>query len=66
MRARCSVARSADPSEYLVARGYGYERIDGNVSGIERQKRVDSFNAPDAKQFVFLLRFTHRSATAAA
>ena len=38
-------------------RGYLYERIDGNVTGIERQKRVDSFNAPDAKQFVFLLRF---------
>jgi chromodomain-helicase-DNA-binding protein 4 len=40
----------------MVVRGFLYERIDGGVTGSERQKRVDSFNAPDAKQFAFLLR----------
>ena len=45
-------------SEYIQLRGFGYERIDGNVTGLDRQKRVDSFNAPDAKQFIFLLRFS--------
>ncbi len=41
--------------DYMHLRGYLYERIDGSVTGPVRQERIDSFNAPDAKQFCFLL-----------
>mmetsp|Transcript_27904 Transcript_27904/g.44730 ORF Transcript_27904/g.44730 Transcript_27904/m.44730 type:complete len:1362 (-) Transcript_27904:126-4211(-) len=37
------------------ARKYGLERIDGNVSGNERQKAIDRFCDPNAQSFVFLL-----------
>lgn len=35
--------------------GYAYERIDGSITGQVRQNAIDRFNAPGAKQFVFLL-----------
>ncbi|KAI6200928.1 hypothetical protein M3Y96_00786800 [Aphelenchoides besseyi] len=35
--------------------GYRYERIDGSITGQSRQDAIDRFNAPGAKQFVFLL-----------
>ncbi|KAI6170672.1 hypothetical protein M3Y97_01127400 [Aphelenchoides bicaudatus] len=35
--------------------GYPYERIDGSITGQLRQDAIDRFNAPGAKQFVFLL-----------
>ncbi|KAI6178175.1 hypothetical protein M3Y98_00472300 [Aphelenchoides besseyi] len=35
--------------------GYRYERIDGSITGQLRQEAIDRFNAPNAKQFVFLL-----------
>ncbi len=38
--------------EYLE---YKYERIDGNVTGPERQQSIDRFNNPNSQQFVFLL-----------
>eukprot|EP00051_Salpingoeca_urceolata_P019520 m.285948 g.285948 ORF g.285948 m.285948 type:complete len:1583 (+) comp19435_c1_seq19:182-4930(+) len=41
--------------EYVTCRGFGYERIDGSVTGADRQERIDRFNAPDAEQFIFLL-----------
>ena len=34
---------------------WSYERIDGNISGAERQIRIDRFNAPNSKRFCFLL-----------
>ena len=34
---------------------YKYERIDGNITGSDRQDAIDRFNAPNAPQFVFLL-----------
>lgn len=41
-----------DFCEYL---GYKYERIDGGITGNDRQDAIDRFNAPGAQQFVFLL-----------
>ncbi|CAJ0919814.1 unnamed protein product, partial [Mesorhabditis belari] len=34
---------------------YKYERIDGSITGQQRQDAIDRFNAPGALQFVFLL-----------
>lgn len=42
-------------SDYLVYKGYRFQRIDGNIRGDERQKAIDSFNSPDSQDFVFLL-----------
>ncbi|CAI8044830.1 Chromodomain-helicase-DNA-binding protein 5, partial [Geodia barretti] len=41
--------------DFLEYLGYHFERIDGNVTGPERQQSIDRFNAPGATQFVFLL-----------
>ena len=30
--------------DYLVAKGYGYERLDGSTANSERQHRIDRFN----------------------
>ena len=38
-----------------VLQKWSYERIDGNISGAERQIRIDRFNAPNSKRFCFLL-----------
>uniref|UniRef100_A0A915M2R6 Uncharacterized protein n=1 Tax=Meloidogyne javanica TaxID=6303 RepID=A0A915M2R6_MELJA len=35
--------------------GYKYERIDGSITGQNRQDAIDRFNAAGAQQFVFLL-----------
>ncbi len=34
---------------------WGYERIDGKINGVERQVRIDRFNAPTSTKFCFLL-----------
>ena len=41
--------------EWLSARQWGYQRIDGSVGGAERQSRIDQFNRRPADNFVFLL-----------
>ena len=41
--------------EWLTARQWGYQRIDGSVGGAERQSRIDQFNRRPADNFVFLL-----------
>jgi len=41
--------------DFLEYLGYQFERIDGSVTGLERQQSIDRFNAPGAPQFVFLL-----------
>lgn len=33
----------------------GYKRLDGTVGSLEKQKRIDEFNAPDSPLFAFLL-----------
>ena len=32
-----------------------YQRLDGTVSGLQKQKRIDAFNAPESPLFAFLL-----------
>merc|ERR1719262_1155208 len=41
--------------DYLIHKGYAYERIDGSKRGNERQQAIDRFSAPDSDRFVFLL-----------
>ena len=41
--------------DYLLYRGYSFQRLDGGVRAKDRQDAIDSFNSPDSKDFVFLL-----------
>ncbi|CAG9761101.1 unnamed protein product [Ceutorhynchus assimilis] len=41
--------------DFLDGEGYKYERIDGAITGGQRQEAIDRFNAPGAVQFAFLL-----------
>lgn len=41
--------------DFLDGCGYKFERIDGAITGNQRQEAIDRFNAPGAQQFVFLL-----------
>ncbi|XP_066145603.1 chromodomain-helicase-DNA-binding protein Mi-2 homolog isoform X2 [Euwallacea fornicatus] len=41
--------------DFLDGEGYKYERIDGAITGSQRQEAIDRFNAPGAVQFAFLL-----------
>lgn len=41
--------------EWLNARRWGFQRIDGSVSSTERQSRIDQFNRRPEDNFVFLL-----------
>eukprot|EP01018_Ginkgo_biloba_P007663 Gb_18673 [translate_table: standard] len=41
--------------DYLSYKKWSYERIDGKISGVERQIRIDRFNAPNSTKFCFIL-----------
>lgn len=41
--------------DFLYGLGLPFERLDGNVGSLEKQKRIDAFNAPDSELFAFLL-----------
>jgi len=41
--------------DFLEGEEYKYGRIDGDVTGSQRQDAIDRFNAPGSQQFVFLL-----------
>lgn len=41
--------------DYLTYKKWNYERIDGRISGAERQIRIDRFNAKNSTRFCFLL-----------
>lgn len=41
--------------DWLTFKKWSYERIDGTISGADRQIRIDNFNAPNSKRFCFLL-----------
>eukprot|EP01083_Nonionella_stella_P000951 2726_1 len=41
--------------DYVNFREYVYERIDGNVTGSNRQESIDRFNEEDSDRFIFLL-----------
>lgn len=42
-------------SDYMSARGYIFQRLDGTVSSDLRKKAISHFNAPDSPDFAFLL-----------
>lgn len=41
--------------DFLNGLGYGYRRLDGQIGSLEKQRRIDAFNAPDSELFAFLL-----------
>ncbi|KAI5927437.1 PHD/FYVE-zinc-finger like domain-containing protein [Camillea tinctor] len=41
--------------DFLTGIGLLHERIDGSLSALEKQKRIDAFNAPDSPLFAMLL-----------
>lgn len=41
--------------DFLNGLGLKFHRLDGDVSTMDRQKRIDEFNAPDSDYFAFLL-----------
>ncbi|KAG9294994.1 hypothetical protein G9A89_017788 [Geosiphon pyriformis] len=41
--------------DFVIKEGWKYVRLDGDISGDERQDRIDSFQADDSNIFIFLL-----------
>lgn len=41
--------------DFLDGLGMMHRRLDGTISALEKQKRIDEFNAPDSPYFAFLL-----------
>ncbi|KAM3511395.1 hypothetical protein MY11210_004945 [Beauveria gryllotalpidicola] len=41
--------------DFLIGIGLDYRRLDGGMSSLEKQKRIDAFNQPDSPLFAFLL-----------
>ncbi|KAI9048486.1 hypothetical protein LZ554_007320 [Drepanopeziza brunnea f. sp. 'monogermtubi'] len=41
--------------DFLNGLGLPFQRLDGTVGSLEKQRRIDAFNAPDSELFAFLL-----------
>jgi len=41
--------------DFLDGLGFQHRRIDGTINSMEKQKRIDEFNAPNSPYFAFLL-----------
>ena len=41
--------------DFLDGLGLFYQRLDGSLNSLQKQKRIDEFNAPDSTLFAFLL-----------
>ena len=41
--------------DFLDFLGLRYQRLDGKINALEKQRRIDDFNATDSKLFAFLL-----------
>jgi chromodomain-helicase-DNA-binding protein 4 len=41
--------------DFLDGLGLEFQRLDGNIGTLEKQKRIDHFNKPDSTDFAFLL-----------
>ena len=41
--------------DFLDGLGLLHQRLDGSMSSLEKQRRIDEFNAPDSNLFAFLL-----------
>lgn len=41
--------------DFLDGLGFLYQRLDGSMGSLQKQKRIDEFNAPNSSLFAFLL-----------
>lgn len=41
--------------DYMFIKGYQFQRLDGTIPSAQRKISIDHFNAPDSKDFAFLL-----------
>lgn len=41
--------------DYMSIKGYQFQRLDGGIPSAQRKISIDHFNAPDSKDFAFLL-----------
>ncbi|KAK5987266.1 Chromatin remodeling factor mit1 [Cladobotryum mycophilum] len=41
--------------DFLAGMGYEYRRLDGQISSLEKQRRIDAYNEPGSGIFAFLL-----------
>lgn len=41
--------------DFLSGIGFMYQRLDGTISSLQKQKRIDAFNEPGSEHFAFLL-----------
>lgn len=41
--------------DFLTGMGLGFRRLDGSMSSLEKQRRIDAYNAPGSDLFAFLL-----------
>ncbi|KAK8069566.1 hypothetical protein PG994_006182 [Apiospora phragmitis] len=41
--------------DFMTGLGLAHARIDGSISALDKQKRIDAFNAPDSPLFAMLL-----------
>ncbi len=41
--------------DFLNGLGLPFQRLDGQIGSLEKQKRIDQFNATDSPLFAFLL-----------
>lgn len=41
--------------DFMHILGLSYQRLDGSISSLEKQRRIDAFNAPNSQLFAFLL-----------
>jgi len=41
--------------DFLNGLALPFQRLDGKINALEKQKRIDAFNAPDSELFAFLL-----------
>ena len=41
--------------DFLDGLGLHHQRLDGTISALQKQRRIDEFNAPDSSLFAFLL-----------
>ncbi|KAJ3381044.1 hypothetical protein HDU92_005603 [Lobulomyces angularis] len=42
-------------SDYMVLKGYTFQRLDGSTPGDQRKRSMEHFNQPDSTDFCFLL-----------
>ncbi|KAI7183353.1 SNF2 family DNA-dependent chromodomain-containing ATPase [Hortaea werneckii] len=41
--------------DFMEGMGFAFQRLDGSMSALQKQKRIDEYNAPDSSLFAFLL-----------